>query len=373
MRVPRNANLDALRGIAILLVAGRHLDYFPLWTKIGWSGVDLFFVLSGFLISGLLFEEWKKDGEINLRRFYLRRGLKIYPSFYALLAVSVLVNLARPGIPSYPVTWRSVLTESVFVQNYFTGVWGQTWSLAVEEHFYITLPIVLWLLYRRRGRNPFQSLPTIFMAVATIEIVLRFATTWNMSTPKDEIFYLCPTHLRMDALLFGVALSYYRHFEREKFEEIAHSSSAMIVAILALVLLAVVPLNNPIMHTIGFSLVFFGFGVLLARVIDAQPNRFAVWPLAKIGYYSYSIYLWHGWVCRIVRHDSARGFVLSIACMIALGVVMAKIIEGPVLSLRDRYVPSQILSDHAGLSVGSEEARVVELCGIAPDDTTCSI
>ena len=74
----RNQSLDVLRGIAILLVLGRHFNYFPLWRQAGWIGVDLFFVLSGFLISGLLFQEYKNTGKLDVRRFILRRGLKIW-------------------------------------------------------------------------------------------------------------------------------------------------------------------------------------------------------------------------------------------------------------------------------------------------------
>src|SRR5580700_2123555 len=69
---PRNLNLDVLRGMAVLLVLGRHFEYFPIWTAIGWAGVDLFFVLSGFLISGLLFKEWKQRGNLSLSTFYVR-------------------------------------------------------------------------------------------------------------------------------------------------------------------------------------------------------------------------------------------------------------------------------------------------------------
>ena len=84
----RNRNLDALRAVAILLVLGRHFEYFRLWSQVGWAGVDLFFVLSGFLISGLLFAEWKQRGSIGIARFYVRRGLKIYPAFYVFLAMT---------------------------------------------------------------------------------------------------------------------------------------------------------------------------------------------------------------------------------------------------------------------------------------------
>ncbi len=218
----RNVNLDALRGVAILLVLGRHLDYFPLWTKMGWAGVDLFFVLSGFLISGLLFQEWQRRGAIDFLRFYIRRALKIYPAFYVLLLVTLLVHRIVPGIPSFPVTAKAILAECFFVQNYFPGLWPHTWSLAVEEHFYILLPIVLRLLYSRRREqaDPFRALPTIFMIMATAEIVLRTATTWQLTTFVTEARYMEPSHLRIDGLLFGVLLSYYRHFQPEKLVEL---------------------------------------------------------------------------------------------------------------------------------------------------------
>jgi peptidoglycan/LPS O-acetylase OafA/YrhL len=306
--------LDMLRGIAILLVVGRHLAVIPLWTKIGWSGLDLFFVLSGFLIAGLLFDEWQKFGSIDFKRFYIRRGLKIYPSFYALIVVSVLVNVFYPGIPSNPVTWRSAVAEALFVQNYFHGIWGQTWSLAVEEHFYIVLPVVLSILFRRSRNHsdPFRLVPGIFMVVATAEMLLRIATGWHLTQSSNEFRYVFPTHLRIDSLLFGVLLSYYRHFQPDKFEKLGRGASSLLLIIFAFVLMILIPLNNPIMHTVGFTVVYFGYGLLLVKVIDAQPRqnifRFGVAPLAKIGYYSYSIYLWHGWVCRLIPHANLFGF-----------------------------------------------------------------
>ena len=77
----RTQQIDALRAIAVLLVLGRHSDFFFLWTRAGWVGVDLFFVLSGFLISGLLYSEYKRTRGIKIVNFYARRGLKIYPAF----------------------------------------------------------------------------------------------------------------------------------------------------------------------------------------------------------------------------------------------------------------------------------------------------
>jgi len=83
----RNKRLDILRCIAVLLVLLDHSGIHPFLTQTGWTGVDLFFVLSGFLISGLLFAEYKKRGAIDFKRFLIRRGLKIYPAFYTFLLV----------------------------------------------------------------------------------------------------------------------------------------------------------------------------------------------------------------------------------------------------------------------------------------------
>jgi peptidoglycan/LPS O-acetylase OafA/YrhL len=82
----RLRQLDALRGVAILLALGEHRYVSDVWTRVGWTGVDLFFVLSGFLISGLLFNEHTRFGAIRFGRFFMRRGLKIYPGYYVLLA-----------------------------------------------------------------------------------------------------------------------------------------------------------------------------------------------------------------------------------------------------------------------------------------------
>ncbi len=350
----RNINLDALRGVAILLVLGNHLGYFSVWQRMGWAGVDLFFVLSGFLISGLLFDEWQRSGSIDFRRFYIRRGFKIYPAFYFLLLITVAVNFDRPGITSFPVTWRSILAEATFTQNYFRGIWGQTWSLGVEEHFYILLPVVLWLMYRgrRSDADPFRWLPMTFIIVATLEIVLRVLTSHNLASASitDVSAYLFPTHLRIDALLFGVLIRYYRQFQPAKFAEMAQSKAGIAMISFGVLMIAIIPGATPVMHTIGFSVVLFGWGFLLARSVDARPNRYvsalAVRPLAKVGYYSYSIYLWHGWVCSLLPHATLVSMLGCIAAAILLGALMGNVIEYPALAVRDRLFPKRAAQMH---------------------------
>ncbi len=115
----RNQSLDVLRGIAILLVLGRHFDYFPLLRQAGWIGVDLFFVLSGFLISGLLFQEYKSTGKLNVRRFILRRGLKIWPSYYLLILATMLFYIFIARASEHPFPKHEIAISALFVRNYF--------------------------------------------------------------------------------------------------------------------------------------------------------------------------------------------------------------------------------------------------------------
>ena len=126
----RLRQLDILRALAVLLVLGRHLPDIPasitglsrgaleLWQRCGWIGVDLFFVLSGFLIAGLLFGEHERHGRIAVRRCYVRRGLKIYPPFYVLLLATVLIN-PMLELSVWP---RTVVYEALFIQNYGPGL-----------------------------------------------------------------------------------------------------------------------------------------------------------------------------------------------------------------------------------------------------------
>jgi peptidoglycan/LPS O-acetylase OafA/YrhL len=186
----RSVGLDLLRALAVLLVLGRHMnppgDSEPEWVRAfaevwiygGWIGVDLFFVLSGFLIGGLLFAEHVRHGTIHVGRFLVRRGFKIYPAFYAFLALTVVYLRVRYG--GYPPR-AHIIADALFVQNYADSLWHHTWSLAVEEHFYILLPAVLAGMLRLDRRSaiakgsslpmaadPFRKLPRHFLFWAVL-------------------------------------------------------------------------------------------------------------------------------------------------------------------------------------------------------------
>jgi peptidoglycan/LPS O-acetylase OafA/YrhL len=185
----RNQSLDVLRGIAVLMVVGHHFPYYIFWAQFGGMGVDLFFVLSGYLISGLLFAEYQRSGTISISRFLIRRGFKIYPAYYAMVPVFL------------PFTWHTVkLADFTLMGSYFPDLWGHAWSLSVEEHFYIVLPI-LFVFAIRFSRN-FNWIPWMMLSLAVACLLLRYRFAMTHSVTEG----IAQTHLRMDALFAGVTL-----------------------------------------------------------------------------------------------------------------------------------------------------------------------
>ncbi len=168
----RSTGLDVLRFVAVLLVLHLHGSYVlgPIpWQSVsitvkelitvlaphGERGVDIFFVLSGFLVAGLLMHECARTGNVDLRRFFFRRGFKIYPSFWLLVLVTAIQAYLKTG--RVPIV--SLVTELLFIQNYIPGLWEHTWSLAVEEHFYLILIGVFFLLKHCGGADTIGDIP----------------------------------------------------------------------------------------------------------------------------------------------------------------------------------------------------------------------
>jgi peptidoglycan/LPS O-acetylase OafA/YrhL len=359
----RHVGLDLLRVFAVLLVLGRHM-WLPsaswpagpraalgLWHAGGWVGVDLFFVLSGFLVSGLLFAEFRIHGRISPLRFYARRAWKIYPAYFVMLAATSVVVMVQGG----EVFNMRLAAEALFFQNYTPGLWNHTWSLAVEEHFYLVLPLVLLLVLPFRARTPSsRSIVLLGAVVAVGEIALRVATAlnWDEFSP---LRHLSPTHLRLDSLFFGVTLSYAYHFHNERFVRLLRPWRWALVAG-GLLLLAPAFLFNldrsPLLYTVGFSVLYVGSGMLMvgALLCDGRRSR-VVRSIAVAGPYSYSIYLWHMPVLAVVLPwiDGVVGrplpylvsFALFMAGSLSVGVVMSKLVEVPALRLRDRWHPSR--------------------------------
>ena len=348
----RLAALDLLRGIAIVLVLLRHSPIVgPEWlqrvmaplARAGWIGVDLFFVLSGFLVSGLIFREYQLHGDFRPGRFLLRRGFKIYPAYFVLLLVIFALMTWRGNAPNLPL----IASQVLFLQNYWqiAAPLPHTWSLAVEEHFYLVLPLLLPLLHRQKG-SPFAGLTPICALVIAGVLAWRFATPWSGGLQYSIHFF--PTHLRFDGLFFGVWLAWLHHFHGERLAAFVtrHRSGIGVAALL----LALPPFfyqleTTRFLSTLGFTFLALSAGLWLLLALHGQIRRGV---LAWIGFYSYSIYLWHVPVSlfgirRLFPENSSTGLPILayFAASIAVGVVAAKLIELPALRLRDRLFPSR--------------------------------
>ncbi len=377
----RIRQLDLLRAAAVLLVLGRHLPWCPegmlrpvrwaydTWRFVGWVGVDLFFVLSGFLVGGLLMAEYRRRGALDVKRFLIRRALKIYPAFYLLLALTAAVVLLRD--PSAD-NLRRTVAEAVYLQNYLPGLWPHTWSLAVEEHFYLLLAAGLSLMVARRagGRDPFRGLLVVVPLLGLLILMVRVANV--NALPLQSRTHRFATHLRVDSLLWGVLLAYLYHYRRERLASWIRPRRWFLV-ILAVELLAPVAFcdvfSSRFMLSLGLTCNALGFWLVIALSLfwhGDHPTRTGRRPdgpvmrcLLEIGVDSYSIYLWHVPVFMLLAPPVlalltagqtspvlvTAGYLATAAGVmsagILVGVTASRLIERPVLALRNRLYPSR--------------------------------
>ena len=368
--VNRLASLDFVRGIAILLVMGWHFEKIPTsfipfqviaysgWT-FGWAGVDLFFVLSGFLVGGLLFKELRRTGKFDAKRFLLRRGFKIWPQYYIFILFVLLLKIAQHQ-PFDGFLWQNLF----HVQNYTGTDITHTWSLAVEEHFYLVLALGLGWITTKRPNIDYPDLSKFLIAVIIVGNVLRLIMALSVSPESHQTWW--STHTRVDSLTAGVWLAATYHYRPELFAKIGSQRLALsFLAIAGYLTLALVPKYSLAMATAGLTMAYVAAGAFLMLVFSARPNvgfwgKFGETKIFKataaIGVYSYGIYLWHTppriserLIPKLHLQEKlpemaywlvANGMFYAEA--IIVGVVMTRLIEWPFLKLRDRLMPSRV-------------------------------
>lgn len=374
----RLIGLDLLRLLAVLGVIGHHMElpdkdwntlagwFMKTWIADGGLGVDLFFVLSGFLVSGLLFAEYKKYGEFSVKRFYIRRAWRIYPAFYTLIVFSYLAYFM--GF-SWKIRDRQIFSELFFLQNYQQAFWNHTWTLALEEHFYLLLPLLLLaLVWRNRGAaDPFKALPRLVAASSCLFLVVRIVN-YAVRTEYSWYTHAWPSHLRMDSLFFGVGIAYWYHFHHESFQRVLrpwrYPLIALGVALFSSRLWAPSLMKPWYYHTLGFTQFYLAAAALLVGVLMCRiPENALTRRMAAVGAQSYSIYLWHMalmyWVIPHL-HDTlswgARQTLFLIGSLV-IGLVMAKVLELPLLALRDRWYPSRTADQPAQVPTVAEPIK----------------
>ena len=340
----REIELDFIRGIAILMVVDFHTSGSPfrplcMWLgfqdHIGVLGVDIFFVLSGFLVGGLLMKEWKVRRGIDGKRFLIRRGFKIWPQYYFYLGVMLLT-----GHRTLSFLWGNLLN----IQNYVGGV-AHTWSLAIEEHCYLLLTLCMVIAARRKATV--RGLFWFLFAICALEIPFRY---WLVR--HGHLVFL-PTHARLDSIGDGVLLAMLFHFAPEWFDRLrsvrgsgCSASSSGWSSFAAITTHASSSRQEHDGATLIASPLCCCSIVRSAGRTHNWVYRFVAW----IGVYSYGIYLWHPSVVEpteafFAHHPIMPFWVSTILVRVAeigIGVLTTRLCEIPALRLRDRLFPRRV-------------------------------
>jgi peptidoglycan/LPS O-acetylase OafA/YrhL len=323
LRIPE---LDGIRGIAILLVMLYHFRvFFPGASifNIGWAGVDLFFVLSGFLITEILIRS--KSDENYFLNFYARRACRILPLYYMSL---ICVFLLRPHLMSsgmalsywlHVSNWTTAFAPNVPIVSHF-------WSLAIEEQFYLVWPLVVWL-------TPAKHLTKICIGLAALSFIGRnMPWTLHMQAAYPEFAYRL-TLFRVEPLLIGAALATLQ-LSRQKAWSVFGVGTALISIVLIVSGMSATSIGMTRFGFTGLALTFTGLIALRSKWMTFAPLRF-------LGKYSYALYVIHAPLTGVVKHrlGGILGFSVAWIASIVLALLSWNLLEKHFLKLKDRFHP----------------------------------
>lgn len=351
--------LDGMRTLAIAAVVLYHL-HIPFFTG-GFIGVNVFFVLSGYLITGLLMRERQRTGTIDLGKFWLRRLLRLYPALIALVLVSACVWAIVGGYQGANVDmWTAVFLAATYTSNIARwlfhssiGVLSQTWSLAMEEQFYLIWPPILTLVLRRRF--PRMALSVGLCALIITSIVLGwllYAPRGGTATPD---IYFSPI-LNVAPLLMGALLAVTLRSPRVTAR--LHGRwgvAATWAGIASLVALEVGIQSGWQRQSETFGLVLPATGLATAVLIAGVVNRTSlvshVLSLSPIAWFgrngSYSLYLWHVLVIALITPiiPGFGGKITAILASVAVSIACHYAVEKPFLRLKNRLEPRPVAAE----------------------------
>jgi len=359
--------LDGVRGIAILLVLLHQLDRIEgegLATRLveyafdaGWVGVQLFFVLSGFLITGILLGS--RGTPTYFRSFFVRRVLRIFPVYFGAL---VLFLWIAPSVGLAPPSWRDHqlwywLYLSNWTEPFLGGSLPHLWSLAVEEQFYLLWPFVV-------ARLDARDLLRTCVALAVASLMIR-AVMLGAGVPAEAVYTFSTS--RIDALLLGAAAAIVAREPRFMPRALGAPRTLWFVAlgtgVLGFLATHGYPRTSPLGQTVGYSLLSVVFAAaILALAIEARQGKkpslmaraLSSAPLAALGTYSYGMYVFHKPLHDLVgsRVLASMGFGHGLGLLeglvyvgigalatLLVGVASYWVLERHFLALKDRFAP----------------------------------
>lgn len=362
----RLPGLDLLRAIAIVWVMLFHAQgqglgspWSPL-SQFGWMGVDLFFALSGYLIGWQVLRPLSQGRRLDFKDFYLRRALRVLPAFWTVLALYLLwpAMRERPGLES---GWQFfTFTLNLLIDYERNKAFSHAWSLCVEEHFYLLFPLLAIALTRR---------PALWKGAATVAalvlagIALR-AWVWsdlddNANHWVERIYY--PTWMRLDGLLFGVALAALRAYRPQAWQALMQRSGWLALAGAAILALAIALSQQRlgwVASVFGFPTVSLAMALLVAAGAAEQrwTGRLRVPGAAWLAAASFSLYLVHKGAFALLAHGygealEARPWLAFFAyagAALGAGALLHYGVERPFLAWRERLIRRRARSPGAG-------------------------
>lgn len=343
--------LDGLRGLAILMVMVHRF-----WPRpgvgvaadvagAGWIGVDLFFVISGFLIAGILLDTRNDAG--YFRNFYARRVLRIFPLYY-LFVIGVFIAFSAnagfregAGSPLWYLFHLGNIPEGLLDKP--VPYWlAPVWSLAIEEQFYLTFPLLVYLLDRRR-------LTILLMSMIALAPVIRLATMLAM--PEHERVQYMFTPCRIDTIAVGCLLAVVvRTVDLDRWRATAQLVAFCVIpSVVVLAIASGLERTSPFDRVFGYSLVAVGCASVIALVVFARGARSTAvlrWePLTYLGKLCFGLYLLHRPADTIVSALASRAGLegalrlmpLKLAVAVVLATISWRLFERPFLRLKDRF------------------------------------
>lgn len=347
----RSAWLDALRATAVIAVVTFHVvQMSPLEgsavsniTYYGQFGVDLFFVLSGWLIGTLFWREMSKFGRVSISRFWVRRALRTIPPYLVVLVLS-WIGVAVVRKENFDFGYL------IFIQNYYKTIpfFLVSWSLCIEEHFYLIIPLVAALLARFGGKG---VLPYALVALVFLSPLAR-AVEFKPHLPEDLGYMLTATHLRLDGIAFGFLASFAAIRWPERFSAVARSLGLRVGVIVMLGIIVVIEIIRE--ERCRYIFLPAALAMLFCLLVIARPmnatsaaafGRLHWIGLRWIALRSYSAYLTHAIAIHLTLIITSRWIGASllywpiVSVTILAGTVgFYVLVESNAIKVRDAWV-----------------------------------
>ncbi len=357
--------LDHLRAFAIIAVFLYHYSIMfphPQWleavSKFGWTGVDLFFVLSGYLIASQLFKSIRDGKGIALRTFFIKRFFRIIPAYAVVVAIYFCLPVVREKEALAPLWKYLTFTQNLGLDLRTQGAFSHAWSLCIEEQFYLLLPLILAGL---ATLNALRTGPWLLVVLLLFGAAARCYSYHYFVMPyvDDDTFGVrwykaiyYPTWCRLDSLLTGVSLAAFTSFKPVVAERFMRYGNALFFISICLLTAAYFLCYDQMSFSatvFGFPLIAIGYGVMVLSAITPTSFLYKIHSTitTTIASLSYGVYLIHKMVIHLTqglfekmgldKEGNTMFFICIMACLLG-ALALNKLVEKPFLKWRNRFI-----------------------------------